>query len=323
MINTMGTAIHCTTCGQPISPTLTDQSRRWTHDDTDEVSCRTGMAVPDVQRLYGDAVANLDERYTLIWPAIDDRLTPRQIQVLLDGVNEYESDEFSDVDEWESECRWQASEAILGDLLDDQARTLLADAGLLDALRLEITDRDDSDAVTCLLNTSPHALFRYDLRVDVPDHTVLADDGQRRKAFAEIADAVGLDATDQRTVARLAELIDNAFYGGRLYALWYGDPTGALYLATPAACPPRGRNTTDAHRAVTFTSAHLIVLDHLNGSGHTIPIDTITADWTPRRVSIDASGIGPGHSWHEIAGPSTSDYGGDFTLHRGNEHIAR
>jgi hypothetical protein len=72
----------------------------------------------------------------------------------------------------------------------------------------------------------------------------------------------------------------------------------------------------DAQCAVTFAGAHLIVLDHLNGSGHDVPIETITATWAPRRVTIDAPYTGRGYSWHEIAGPVSSAYGGTYTLRR-------
>ncbi|HEX9337732.1 MAG TPA: hypothetical protein VF892_17685 [Pseudonocardiaceae bacterium] len=317
MIAVTGTVVYCAACREPIDQTPTHEPVCWTHVDTGIVFCRIGhaVAVPDTGRLYDDTVADLDERYTLVPLGYDDRLTARQIQVLLDGDNEYEADAFAPIEQWESDCRWQASQDILHTLVDDQAWTLLADADLLETLRTQIQERDDSDVITDLLRNSHHALFRYDLTVDVPDHTVLAEDDERRRTLAQIADAAGLDATDPSVVARLTELIDNATYGGRLFVMWYGDPEAALTLAAPIAYYRDGSEVTDPHGTVTFTDAHLVVLDGWNGSGHDVPVDTITAVWAPRRVTIDAPHLGRGYSWHDIAGPVPSTYAGSHTVH--------
>jgi len=310
--------VHCGPCGGRVEQTPTDRPVRWVHSSTGQSRCADGRghAVPDAQRLYRYAEAQLDERYTLVWVQHDDRLKPIQIQALLQGEYEGDTDVFDATLDWEWECRWQAVEEVIGAILDGHERRLLEDAGLLEALRQTVVDRDDSNAIAALLRTSPHALFRYDLAVDVPDHTALADAEQRDQVANEIAEATGLDGTDPRIAALLAELLDHAFYGGRLYVVWYDNPENAIRLAVPSACHSEDEKAEQAHGTVTFTDAHLMVLDHFHGSGHHVQPGTLTVEWAPKRVSIDAPRVGRGYSWHEIAAPVPSWYRGSFVLNR-------
>jgi hypothetical protein len=304
-------AVFCLPCGEPIEATPTTQPLRWTHPDSGTVHCAgTGVpARPDTQRLYDETVQSLDTRYTLVYPDRGDTLTPPQVQALLDGETAGEADALDDLDEWESESRWLGASAVVRDLLTAEERTLLDDAGLLQPLHEEVVDRDESDVITDLLNHSNHLLFRYDLGVDVPDYT--ADAEQRRDAAAEIGAATGLDAADKD--GPITELLEHATFGGRLYVLWYDSPAEALRLAG-SPTEQDGSAAADIPRTVTFVGAHLVVLDQWHGSGHDVRIDTLRAAWSPRKVSVDAPGLGRGWSWHDIAGPVASAYAGAFDL---------
>lgn len=330
MVSELGIELRCRHCGQTIESVPPDRVRRWTHHDSDDTTCTgDGVTQPDVQRLYDDVIDLLDPTYTLVYIDQGDGLNPSQIRALLDGDAFYESAEFSHTEEWVSEARWQAATEIIRDLVDVDSLALLESADLDESLRQEIYDRDDSDVFADLLRNSGSALFRFDLDLDVPDASVLADPDEWTKAVSEIADAAGLDVLDPRVTGQILELIDHATYGGNLYVLWYTDPDSALDLASPAThdpTDPTDPQSADQAGMVVFTGAHLAVIDHFNGSGHTVAVDMITADWAPRRVSIDAPHTGPGYSWHDIAGPVASAYSGHYTRsatpRNGSEHHA-
>jgi hypothetical protein len=305
----------CRQCAEPIGP---DHSiRRYIHSDTDSVACDestvTGpRAEPDLDRLIADATAALDTRYSLTFvDRCDDGLSPAQIEALLDGVNPYESAEFSMVEEAESDMRWESTEQILRDLLDSDLYDLLDHRNRLQELREEIQDRDDTDLITELQKISPHSLFRYDLDVEVPDYTMSAQ--ERADTCTEIIRVAGLEG-DQRTVEEIYGLIDDASYGGRLYVLWSTHPDDAITLAEPVGWDEHGKELTEPCGTVTFTQAHLLILDKWNGSGHEIELPTITAEWGPRRVVIDSPRVGNGYSWTDIAGPVRSAYQATYTL---------
>jgi hypothetical protein len=308
--------LRCKHCAEPVEPA--EDIGRYVHTDTDAVGCdvldiTSGRAEPDVERLLADATAALEDRYTLLYlDRSDDGLTPPQIQRLLDGTNEWESPEFSFIEEHESDMRRDAAAQVLRDLLDDQWYDLVERAARLDELRWEVEDRDDSGGlVALLLHASPHHLFRYDLGVDVPDYTVTSTEGDDTREV--IANAAGLDLAHPVTAALVDELVANASYGGRLSVLWYGDPVDAVELAGPYGSD--GEPGT-----VTFTDAHLLILDSWNGSGHTAAVPVMWAQWSPRQVSIDAPCTGRGYSWTDVAGPVASTYGGTCRVDRLKGH---
>lgn len=289
-----------------------DDIRRYVHTDSDAVGCdlltiTAPRAEPDLDRLVTDTTAALDERYTLVYlDRSDDGLTPQQIQVLLDGGNEWESTEFSFIEDNQADQYWEAATQVLRELLGEELYELLERAGRVEEIRWVIEERDDSGGlVDLLLKASPHSLFRFDLDVDVLDYTVTsaADDDTRQV----IATAAGLDLDHPPTAALVESLVANASYGGRLSVLWYGDPADAVALARP-------HDPDDARATVTFTGAHLLILDSWNGSGHEEPVPVITAQWGPRRVSIDAAHTGGGYSWTDTAGPVASTYSGTYRV---------
>lgn len=291
-----------------------DDISRYVHTDSDAVGCdllniTSPRAEPDLDRLVSDTTAALDARYTLLYlNRSDDGLTPQQIQVLLDGSNEWESAEFTFIEDNQADQYLEAATQVLRDVLGAELYELLERAGRLDEIRWVIEERDDSGGlVDLLLKASPCSLFRFDLGVDVPDSsaTSTADDDTRQV----IATATGLDLDHPASAALVESLVANAFYGGRLYVLWYGDPADAVALARP-------HDPDDTRGTVTFTGAHLLILDSWYGSGHAEPVPVMTAQWGSRRVSIDAARTGPGYSWTDTAGPVASTYSGSFQLDR-------
>jgi hypothetical protein len=308
----------CVHCMNPISTCA--EINRYVHDATWSVACDVSTvtgprAEPNLDGLVTDATAALDERYWLIYvDRSDDGLSARQIQALLDGLNPCESDEFAAIEEYESLHRWQASEDILRELLGDDLRDLLDGHDRLEQIREVIYERDQTDLIIELRKASPSSLFRYDLDVDVPDYTMSAHD--RADTCQQIITAAGLNATDQRTVEHVYGLIDEASYGGRLYVLWSTDPDQAIELAEPVAWDEHGTALTELCGTVTFTNAHLLILDKWNGSGHEIEVPTITAQWRPHRVAIDSPRVGHGYSWTEVACPTRSAYQATYTLDR-------
>ncbi|WP_309115984.1 hypothetical protein [Saccharothrix sp.] len=265
----------------------------------------------DADRLYERTVEGLKPAYELFTPHYRDRLEPRQIQLMLSSSDT--DDEVFDHygHEWVGDHRWHAIEAILNDLLDDDERDELEHHNLLDALREEIVERDTSHPELSLLRNSPSMLLRYDLNVAVPPAPT-SDAEQYLSTLAEIAEAAGLDTAVPAVSEALDELLAHAYNGGRLYMIWYGEPYDGYQLAHPPA--RRSHAIVPAPPvAVEFTNAHLLVLDHFNGSGHEASIERITTPWSPGRVSVDAARVGPGWSWTDTSGPHLPAYSAQVT----------
>lgn len=336
--------IKCKHCHEPIRDTSgMDANIPWVHEDSGNSGCDVhspadavmlmgvdiNEAAPDLVQLAADTEAALDAKYHLSYISYDDQLNPKQIQVLLDGDNEWESDEFSRLEEWESENKWRQAREILQDLMGETAFELLdgANGEYIDNLRFAIEDRDESNVLTEMLNNTNQHLFRYDLDLDVPDWTMLQDTGERRQVYRDIAKAAGLNVFDRATLRTIRELVSESSYGGRLCIIWYDSPANAVKLAqnigwkpVPKVDPATGASQDeseadlDPNGTVTFSGGvYLFIHDAWNGSGYTAKFDTVTAPWIPRKVRIDAKGIG-GYSWTEIAGPYPPAYESTFTI---------
>ena len=320
---------HCKHCHQEITSTTAVDPFQWAHEATDESPCDTegvpagSLATPDAEKLLADAIAALDPSITLNYVSYDDKLDAAQIQVLLDGENPWESKEFTNFETWESEAGYHGVQWVLDDLLTEEQREILEAAttsnpgytmkdgqrvamtyttDLMEDLRSEIQDRDDIDPAVGDLE----GVYRYDLDVSIDGGPWDWDNDTRRETYREIATAAGLNVLDRDVIRKLRELTENASYGGHLYVIWYTDAETAIELAEPTHWKDTDKGPvedTDVNGTVTFTgSPSLIILDHWNGSGHEVTIDTITVPWKPRNVSIDAKGTGRGYSWDEIAG---------------------
>lgn len=293
---------------------------RYVHTDTDLVACDesevTGpRAEPDLDRLVADAIAELAPTYHLAYAQYGDRLTPDQIQVLLNNENEYESKHFTELEMIESDQRWHAAREIIKDLLEPNLFDLLETyrADRLDEIQMEIQERDESGLITELLRETPNHLFWYALEVSVPDSTM--DDWQRAATRQEIADAAGLDLADPTNVAKIDDMMTDAHYGGELGVIWYGNTQDAVNLSRRVVWNADGTLNTEPTGNVVWHGASLLILDRLNGSGGERPFPTITADWAPLRVAIDSPRMG-GWSWTDIAGPSMHAYAADVTINR-------
>jgi hypothetical protein len=342
--------IHCKHCGNTIESSTIDQAYRWLHEETGNAFCDvTGpadavanagqpdrtLAEPDADKLYTDAEEALDATYTLNYVSYDDRLTPSQLQVLLNDENPWESSEFSDFEEWESDAGYHRTMEIIGELLTEEQREILEQpqskqgfkgdgtpmtytTDRLDDLRFTIQDRDDSDLLGGCLDNMSDTLFRYDLDYAVPDWTMLQGNDERREAMRAIAEAAGLSVLDRKVIRQLRNLLANAPGGGTLYAMWYGSPKDAIELSKPIAWDydKGGEPVTDPVGTVTFSGATLQIINHWEGSGYGEEVETMTVPWVPLKVSIDAPKAGPGYSWHEIAYPSPRGYSATFTVNR-------
>lgn len=317
----------CKHCAEPIVES--DELPHWQHEETNSALCDEEpttehlagpRAEPDLARLVSDAIAALAPTYTLAMiEHPGDRLTAEQIQALLDGASEGGmSSALDSIQEWESDQRWDAARRIVHDLLPDELVELLDRDGTstssLNDIEEEIMARDESCLETALLRNTPDELYRYHLNVSVPDYTM--DHEQRAATRQEIADAAGLDLSDKITADKIDELLANSSYGGELYVLWCGNAEQAVTLATPVRWnADHNTESTDVAGTVTFTGASLLILDRWNGSGHEVSVPTITAEWAPRRVTIDAKGIN-GYSWTDTASPSPRFYAATFTVNR-------
>lgn len=305
--------IRCFHCGEDIRSTF-DPLCPWAHEHSGNAFCdvfgpqdavaRVGEperteARPDVERLYSDAVDALDEHYRFDYIDQGDELTDKQLQMLLDGEELYEDDHF---DEWESDRRHLDTQYVIDDLLSPEQRDLLD--GRIEDLRQEIYDRDTGDLGQQLLHATGCKLVRFDLEHTVDPYPWNAEQEELNERAEGIAEALHLDpTTEQREL--LHNLVVEASYGGRLYAFCYLDGEEALKLATGGGEQPE---------TVTFTPARIVVLDHLNGSGSEIELDSITVPWSPQRVTLDARGIGFGYSWDEVCGLHKPYYRCEFSF---------
>ena len=307
-------AIRCFHCGEDIRST-SDPLFPWVHEHSGNAFCdvfgpqdavvRVGEperteARPDVERLYSDAVAALDEHYCFDYIDRDDELTNNQLQILLDG--KYLDDEDDYFDEWVSERRYLDSQHVLDDMLSPQQRDLLDER--IEDLRQEVYDRDTGDLGQQLLHATGCKLVRFDLEHTVDPYPWNAEQEELDARAAGIAEALHLEPTpEQRNL--LQDLVTEASYGGTLYAFCYLDGEEALRLATGGDERPK---------TVTFTPARIVVLDHLNGSGSEIELPSITVPWSEHRVTLDARGIGFGYSWDEVCGLHKPYYRCEFTF---------
>lgn len=333
----MSVRVHCTNeaCDHGVLvPCLSDPNIDWLHEATGNGFCDvTGPAdavnlagtpdrpeaTPNADRLYADAIAALDPKYDLHYLSYDDQLRPEQIKVMLDLENPYESEEFTFVEQAESDSAYEsAMHVINNDLFGNDSDVVDAIKDVLDDrvddLRFTIQERGD-DLITMLLKNTGNHLFRWALTGDddpiCPDNSAGEDDIVRVETMLREA---GVPADfDLRAV--FAE----SGYGGTPYLMWYGDTEDAVNLGEQVAwvTNPNGSmspDTTTQHGTVTFTDVHFAILDHYNGSGY-VSDDTLTTTvpWFAGRVSIDAPHTGPGYSWHDTAGPVASAYKGDFT----------
>lgn len=253
---------------------------------------------------------NLADSYHLVYIDQGDRLTPKQVAALLRGENAYQSDDLTDLDEWESEARYRGAVEVIKEILYEEEWEILdANPIELSELRCEIEERDVSDPYGDMLRQTGSLLYRYDVEVDV-NTTWASNDEELADQADELAEALGY--APGHTVKDLIEsdLLPEASYGGHAWILFYID-VEEMWKATIAydQVPEEKR----AEVKITFTRPWLLVLDKLNGSGHDVrlPVD-VTLPFDPARLTTDDDGNG--YSWDSIAGLVKSAYGTEVTF---------
>ncbi|MFF4699876.1 hypothetical protein [Streptomyces chattanoogensis] len=243
-----------------------------------------------VQAAAGLIVSRLDEKYELVYIDRGDCLTDEQIQKLFAG-----EEEVLDSD-WVSENRWHGTNAVLGSLMDKDARDFLAEHDALEQVREAIEERDQSDPLGDLMRETGPKLFRYRLDAEAEADPWRFSDEQTDAAARVLGTAAGVDCKQNRDALR--ELVAHASYGGGLYVLWRGD----IKPVYEAVCKVRW-NDPAPEINVQWTDPELLVLDGLNGSGHSVRVrGTVRLAFNPDRLFIDAARGPAGYSWTDVVG---------------------
>jgi hypothetical protein len=251
------------------------------------------------QELYEATVARLDATYTLAEPGQGDGLSDDQIRVMFKG--EYLDDADPVFGDWEAEVRDYGTTYVVENLLDEEERDMLDEYGLLDDLRLDIQNRDDSDIAHALAAMTGHKWMRY--RIDfAADSMWGTEEDDRDTELRTIAATVGIDFDTYRT--QLLEMSENASEGGQLQVLWYGSIEPLVNAAWSEA----------EGRTITWSDTpSLLIFNSFNGSGWMcdLPGATITLPWNRDNLRLD-TGNGSWSEW--VCGGLYSDTNTDVTI---------
>lgn len=264
----------------------------------------------DVDAAYARALEALPETVELVFVQHDDGLTDEQIQKQLNGEAPWDD---ADADEWQSEAAYYGAVAAIDEYVDpDDLEILKSDTsspiGKLDELRLEVQERDTSDAFADLLRHTDNKCFRYYVGVD-SSVTWQSSEEEIGENIDAIAKALGISGVDHEDMLRswLAEGQD-----GPVYVYWYGDVEQLVKAANNYDGSVEG---TVKPQTITWTNPSLLVLNGLQGSGMDCDYPgTITLPFDRERLKLDAKGIGNGYSWDDVAGIVRSAYACDVTI---------
>ncbi|MEU0214051.1 hypothetical protein ABZ281_02640 [Streptomyces sp. NPDC006265] len=235
-------------------------------------------------------ISRLDEKYSLVYVDRGDCLTDEQIGKMFAGEEEVLDSE------WESENRWHGENAVLDNLLDEDARDFLAEHDALERVRAAISERDESDPLGDLMRETGSKLFRYRLDAEAEADPWRFSDEKVEDAARTLGSAAGLDFLDN--AGALRELVAHASYGGGLYVLWRGD----VKPVYDAVCKIRW-NDPAPEITVQWTDPELLVLDTWNGAGHSVRVrGTVRLPFAPDRLSLDVARSGHGYSWTDTVG---------------------
>lgn len=255
------------------------------------------------QELYEATVARLDKTYTLVEPSRgDDGLSDKQIRSMFEG--EYLDDVDPMFADWEAEGRHYGTTYVIDELLTQDERDTLDEYGLLDDLRAEIEERDESDIAHALAAITGHKWMRY--RIDfAADSMWNTDEADRDAELREIAETVGIDFDTYRS--QLLTMSENASEGGQLYVLWYGDIEP---LVGAAMSDEEGRTITWSR------TPSLLTFETVNGSGWMceLPGATITLPWDRDNLRLD-TGDGSWSEW--VCGGMYSSTTTNVTIKKG------
>lgn len=244
-------------------------------------------------------VSRLDEKYELVFIDRGDRLSDDQVQKLLAG-----DEEVLDED-WVSENRWHGVNAVLDNILDEDARSFLEEHEALERVREAIEERDESDPIRDLMCGTSSKLFRYRLDAEATSGAWKFSDEQMSSAARALATAAGIDFWDNCVALR--ELVATASYGGSLHVLWRGD----IKPVYEAVCTVRFSDPAP-RVTVQWTDPELLLLDQWNGSGHTVRVrGTVRLGLDPDRLCLDTARGPGGYSWTDVVGGGYQPEGDD------------
>lgn len=162
------------------------------------------MSERTLDQIRDEMMNRLDKKYTLIYVSYNDELTDKQVDAIAHGDFETLWDDISD---YESEARWQGTEYVLNELLDDvihdwerEDETNYSD--LKDDFRMSdpwyevkeaIEDRDESDFIRDLARNTSDVLMRVSVTDEDSAFPVGAEGPTEEDALA----AVGLPVTEK------------------------------------------------------------------------------------------------------------------------------
>lgn len=258
----------------------------------------------------------------LVYVDRDDALTDEQQSAYLAG--DWETFDNS-VDESYSDRRYDRVNELAGDAseklgldwdeLDDEEQ---------DAIKEAMYDKDQSNPTPQLLRNTGSKLIRvplaspYEILAKKGDYdatrgssSMNSDDPRGRQARIDTVAAIlkehGVDTADATVIENLNELIDNGPYDWHeavtLDVITYAD------LAEASALPHSDADAPGATgRNLTFSGAHVVLLDPWNGSGHDVQIPgNLGVTVTPDKPAVLDRG-GNGYGWDEVAGVVHSAY---------------
>lgn len=247
-------------------------------------------------------MAALDDTYTLAWVSYDDSLSEKQIQRFFDGDVAGAEDEIDDVFD---EGRIFAVREILNSLIPDPTeRAAVTEHGgaKLSDLQSLIYERDDSDVLTDLLRHNKPILMRYHLGNPNEDQDLRycevlegGNGADRVERFARrLARMAGVPFDGENEKVFRQMVVEQAYYGGQLYVIWYADPADLI------RCIMEDEFQGKRRRLIGWTDPELVLLDRYNGSGYGERVaGTIRKVFDRERLVTDAEG--PGYGWDRVA----------------------
>lgn len=271
----------------------------------------------DTEKLLQEALSKLSETYTLDYVDYDERLSDEQIQQIFDGKLEEVENEIQDR---ANDYHWELiADQILPELIPDgvQRAALVADGDSFRQLIEAIEDRNDATLWKDMVRNTGRfgTLMRYHLGgnddQDLPYNTGYPADPKNKvieRWARKLARMAGVDyATNEAAFRQM--VIEQSYYGGQLYVIWYGSPAPLIDAISEA----EWQETRKRRRTITWTNPQLVLLDRYNGSGHDAQIiGTITKPWDPERCDTDSKGWGYG--WDAVASVVQSAYKCEWSI---------
>jgi hypothetical protein len=297
------------------------------HNRADATAAPLTLAVPPAEPTVDNLAALIRDLPAHAVPdlthvAYDDQLNEEQVQAYLAGDDDTLYDSIST---WTSDQSYDSAETFLRDFCAQHGADYDADfdPDEQEALRVEVFDKDTSDPLGDLVRNTPDQLMRVPLvsgagSLLTPDETGTWPNGvdprfdygthdfddisrPRVTALEEALRGHGLTITPEVTEA-VTELVANGpshwHEAVDLDVITYSSPTELQAAPTDGVSLNPGRK-------LTFEGAEVVLIDRMNGSGHSARIPgklttTITSD---RPAFLDSpSKSERGYGWDDVAG---------------------